>query len=160
MFVAGQYTATIGASPVSIGQVKEGFRRTHEFFKRLITGDNFAEAKQDAVYRGGDVHVQFTLLEYDAAGTATLIWPYGTFGDLGVIGVLDTSVATPLILTAIAGTTAATRPATMTFPTCVLAEGYPVELLFAPDLREVPLRLRCYPNPTAGASFKKHHVQT
>jgi hypothetical protein len=32
----------------------------------------------------------------------------------------------------------------------MLAEGFPVELLMAPDLKEVPIRMRVYPDDSTG----------
>lgn len=144
-FIAGPYTATLGASTVGIQE--EGYRIEHSVFKRLITGDNFAQTPQDAVFRGMEVLVSYRLEEYDAAGAATAFWPYGaSYLTMGQVGRLDSNVASQLILTATAGTTAAGSPATVTLPLCILAEGFPVDLLFAPDLRVIPIRQRAYPN--------------
>ena len=146
-FIAGRYTATW--NNLALGQTAEGFRLSHQFFKRLITGDAFAEAPQDAVYRGSELTIAYRLIQYDAAAAQTLMWPYSaTLFDMGVIGRTDvgSAIAKSLILTAVAGTPAAATPATLTFPTSILQEGFPVELLFAPDLREIPMRQRIYPN--------------
>lgn len=146
-FIAGGYTVTYNAS--TLGQLANGLRLSHEFFKRLITGDSYGETPQDAVYRGARVSVDCTLIEYNATGAALAFWPYNaTLYTIGVVGRLDvgSSLAKSLVLTAVAGTTAATVPATATFLTSILQEGFPVELLFAPDLREVPLRMRVYPS--------------
>lgn len=145
-FIAGQYTATLNAN--SLGQIEAGITLEHRFFKRLITGDNMAETPQDGIFRGGELFVAYNLLEYNAAGASAAFWPYGA-GYLNmstVIGTLDTASALQLVLTALAGTPAAATPATITLPDCVLAEGYPVGILFAPDLRTVPIRQRVYPN--------------
>lgn len=146
-FIAGRYSATWNS--LAVGQTANGFRLSNEFFKRLITGDNFGETPQDAVYRGGRMGIDFTLLEADAAAAQTLAWPYNaTKFDLGTIGRLDvgSSLAKSLVLTAVAGTSAAATPATQTHPLTILQEGYPVEALYASDLRDIPLRLRIYPN--------------
>lgn len=144
-FIAGRYTATIGAS--ALGQTADGYRLSHSFFKRLITGDAMGDAPQDAILRGAEMFLATRLLEYNAAGALAAFWPLSaTIFDMGVIGRLDSAVDASIVLTALAGTPAATTPATLTLPASVLAEGFPVELLFAPDLREVPLRFRVYPN--------------
>lgn len=146
-FVAGRYTATWNA--LAVGVTADGFRLNHKFFERLITGDNFAEAPQDAVYRGAEMFIGFTPIAYDSAALPTIMWPYAaTLYDMGVIGrtAVGSAIAKSLILTAVAGTPAAAAPATATFLTSKLAEGFPVEILYAPDLREVPLRLRIFPN--------------
>lgn len=146
-FIAGRYTGTWNAA--AIGQTAEGFTLSHQFFKRLITGDAYGEAPQDAVYRGAAVEVGWRSIEYNAAAIAGLIWPYnGTLLDMGTVGRLDygSSLAKQLVLTAVAGTPAAAAPASVTLTLTILKEGFPVDMLFAPDLREVPLRLRAYPN--------------
>lgn len=144
-FICGKYSATLGAQ--ALGQTADGYRVSHQLFKRLITGDNFADAPQDAILRGAEMFVAARLIEYNAAGALNAFWPLAaTIYDMGVIGRLDTAVADSLVLTALAATPAAAAPATATFLLTTLAEGFPVELLFAPDLREVPLRLRVYPS--------------
>ena len=145
-FIAGQYTATWNA--LAIGQTADGLRLIHQVFKRLVTGDSYAEAPQDAIYRGADLAISFRLIEYDAAAVQTLKWPYSaTKWQIGTVGTADvgSSLAKQLVMTAVAGTPAATTPATATFPKSILHENFPVEVLFAPDLREVPIRLRVYP---------------
>ena len=146
-FIAGQYTATWNA--LALGQTADGYRLSHQFFKRLITGDAFAQSPQDAVYQGAEVTLSARLIEYNAAAVQTLKWPYSaTPWTMGVIGRLDvgSAIAKSLVLTAIAGTPAAATPATITALLSILQEGFPVEVLFAPDLREVPLRMRIYPS--------------
>ena len=145
-FIAGGYTAVWNS--LSVGQIAAGSRITHQVFKRLISGDAYAESPQDGVYRGGEVVIGFTSLEYDAAAIQTIKWPYSaTKWDLGTVGRTDvgSSLAKSLIFTAVAGTPAAATPATMTFAKAILHENFPVEVLYAPDLREVPLRMRVYP---------------
>jgi hypothetical protein len=143
-FIAGRFTATLNAQ--SLGQTADGYRVSHQSFARQITGDALADTPQDAIHRGAEMFVATRLIEYNAAGAANALWPFGTIYDMGVIGRLYSAIADSLILTAVAATPAAATPATATFLLTILAEGFPVELLFAPDLREVPLRFRVYPN--------------
>lgn len=164
-FVAGGYTATWATA--ALGQTADGFRISHSFFKRLITGDLAADTPQDAIYRGREQFVGFTLIEAEEAGVADLTEPYfattgvplalGPIGNLDVQG--DQADGTPtagavkakaLVLTAVSGTVAANAgPATITFTFAVMAEGFPVEVLYAPDLREIPVRMRVYPDMTS-----------
>ncbi len=161
-FIAGQYTATYNAK--ALGQTADGFRLSHSFFKRLVTGDAGAETPQDAIYRGREQFITARMIEAFAAGIPDLVEPYAdTPGDpltLGVIGRLDvyngggvspTALAKSLVLTPVTGTSAAgDGPASITLSLAMLAEGYPVEVLLAPDLREVPIRCRVYPNMETG----------
>lgn len=145
-FIAGRYSATYNGS--ALGQTEDGIRLIHSVFKRLITGDAGGQTPQNAVYQGMEAFVQYTLLEYNAAGAAAALWPYGSgyLNASAMIGTLDSAHAKQLVLTAVAGTPAANTPATITLPNVILAEGFPVEILFAPDLRTVPIRQRIYPD--------------
>lgn len=157
-FIAGGYTATYNAK--ALGQTAEGFFLSHEFFKRIITGDAGGDAPQDAIYRGRAQFVETELLEAIAAGIADLVEPYaatrGTPLTMGVIGQQDVGRsgcvgrAASLVLTAIAGTCAAATPASITMPLSMLAENYPVRVLYGPDLRRIPIRIRVYPNISTG----------
>lgn len=146
-FIAGRYTATFNG--LSLGQTAEGYRLSHQLFKRVITGDAYGDTPQDAVYRGATAEISYRLLEYNAAGARAAFWPVANgYLDIGIVGRLDvgSGLAKSLILTSIQGTPAAGAPASITLPLVALKEGFPVELLFAPDLREVPMLQRCYPN--------------
>ena len=148
-FVAGGYTATWNS--LALGQCADGYRLSHSFFKRIVTGDSMAEGPQDAVYRGAEMFLQMTLIEFNAAGMYSIMWPYGNYLAPGLVGRMDvlSGLAKQLVLTALAGTPAATSPASISLPLAILAEGFPVELLMAPNLREIPIRMRIYPNSSA-----------
>jgi len=149
-FIAGSYSVTWNTA--ALGQLEAGATIEHRDFKRIITGDNYADTPQDAIHRGNEVFAQMTLIEYAAAGIAAAISPGSTaYLDFDrIIGTLDvgsgTANAKVLVLTALAGTPAAAVPASITFSAAILAEGFPVSILFAPDLRTVPIRFRCYPD--------------
>ena len=146
-FTSGRYTATWNA--LAVGQTADGFRISHSFMKRMITGDRHGETAQDAIIRGMEVSVEMRLIEFDAAAVQTLINPYGTGYAMDQVGklVVQHSFAKALVLTA-AQTNPGPLPLTQTIYQTILAEGYPVSLLMAPDLREVPIRLRAFPSST------------
>jgi hypothetical protein len=149
-FTTGRYTAVWNA--LAVGQTQEGFRISHQYMKRLIQGDKFGETPQDAVMRGMEVLVEARLLEWDAAAIQTLIFPYSNGYVVNSIGKLDVggSMAKPFILTAME-TNPGPTPASQTLGQAILQENFPVNLLFGPDLRDIPIRLRCY--PFANGSF-------
>lgn len=143
-FVAGQYTVTWNS--VSVGQVKDGIRLRQTSAGEEIRGDTGGDSIQDWVHRGGDVFAQLVSLEYGAGSTAPF-WPWETvLGRVGLPGVLASSKAKALVLTAVSGTTAATSPATLTGALACLPPGSSQELLFAPRLREVPLLFQLLPS--------------
>lgn len=154
-FVAGPYTATYGG--LDLGLTTQGFTVSHEFFKRMITGDQFGDGPVNAVYRGRAQFVEFESLEAEKAGVYALAEPYGSTAtslNSGVIGQFDVAagdgtgtcagVSSSLVLTKVA--TSCATPVTLTFPLAILAEGYPVRALYGQDLRTIPLRMRVYPS--------------
>lgn len=144
-YIAGKYDGTYDGT--TIGELAEGWRLSHSRFSRIITGHSGAKTPQDGIHQGGEMFLSMTCIEAYLTKVKLAFWPLSsTLFDLGVIGRLDSAMAKQVIMTALAATPAAASPATITFPLTILAEGYPVEMLFGPDLREVPLRLRLYPN--------------
>jgi hypothetical protein len=62
------------------------------------------------------------------------------------------SMAQPLIFTAITGTPITAAPASRTYAKAILSDGFPVDILFDTQLREIALQLDIY--PTADQSSK------
>lgn len=146
--VAGAYSSTY--KTLAAGMTRDGYRLSHEFFKRLITADEGGDTPLNAIYRGRAQFVEFELIEALKAAVVELIEPYGDPFTLGVIGQTDmtvgacTGIAGALIMTSLGACTAS--PASITLPHCILAEGYPVNLLHSSDPRNIPIRLRAYPS--------------
>jgi hypothetical protein len=151
-FIAGGYTATYDA--VTIGQIEAGVTMTWLKNKQVITGDNAARSAQDGVYQGIELFVDFVLMEHDLLKAMLAYAPYGAgvWGTQGVVGRVDSQVVSQLILTAVAGTTAASSPASVTMPFAIVAEDFPVRVKIGPQLRNVPMRMRVYPS-AAGVYF-------
>jgi hypothetical protein len=160
-FISGAYTMTYAGS--TVGQISTGITIDHNFFKQLITGDNGGDTPQDAVFRGGTVFIQFNLMEYDATSARACFWPYGsTYLTVSEdIGKLDyaqngtqSAIAAQIVMTVIANTPADldNAPNTVTIPTAILAEGFNASLLFAPELRVIPIRMRAYPSQSAAGA--------
>lgn len=151
-FIAGKYAATfdpVGATSIAtIGQIEQGITIDHVVFKEEIRGDNFAQTVQDSVFQGMGVSIAYTLIEWNATNAEILFWPYGTdyLTMDAVIGNLDSNLVGSLLLTALTGTPAASAPASITLPRVILANGFPVNVLYAPALRKVPIRQTVYPS--------------
>lgn len=144
-FVAGPYTCTWNA--LAMGVTEDGFELGVQHFEEAIRGDNMGDTIQDAVHRGTGITFETVLEEYDAATLPSILWPYhATFGQHGQAGVLDTSKAKILVLTAVAGTTASTRPATLQADKVIFEPGFLSKLKFASRLRKIPIRMRVYPS--------------
>ena len=160
-FIAGGYTMTYNSK--ALGQTADGIRMTYELFKRIITGHLAGQTPQDAIYQGQSRTSSFRLIEADESGIPDLLFPYtATIGDewqLGTIGLMDvrgqgsgtpTTRAKSMVLTAVTGTAAYNdAAATITLPLSSLHENFPVDVLLAPDLKEVPVRLRHYVDMSA-----------
>lgn len=144
-YLAGKYDGTYDGA--TIGELTDGWKLSASLFSRIITGHSGAKTPQDGIHQGGECFLAFTCMEAYLAKVKLAFWPLSaTLFDLGVIGRLDSAIAKQTVMTALAATPAAASPASITFPLCKLAEGYPVEMLFGPDLREVPIRFRLFPN--------------
>lgn len=158
-YIAGVYTATYNAK--ELGQTESpGIRLSHRFHKRMIQSDAGGDAPVDALYRGRDQFAQFTLLEAGKPGVLDLLEPYtlqesntpipfnsGPIGQFDVGSTECPGRAKPLVLTVKPGTCAAAfGPATITFPRAIIAEDFPIDVLFGNDLRMIPMRLRIYPD--------------
>ena len=159
-YIAGVYDATYNG--LALGRTESpGIRLSHRLHKRMITSDAGGDAPVDGLYRGRDQFAQFTLLEAGQPGVLDLIEPYAdrdsagnpipfTRGAIGQFDVGSTECpgrARPLVMTARPGSCAAVfGPATITFPLAIIAEDYPIDVLFGNDLRMIPIRLRIHAN--------------
>lgn len=159
-FIVGNYTATWNA--LACGELtNQGFQLSHRFFKRPITGDSRGQTVQNRIYQGRETFIRMTMIEFIAAAVASLIEPYatvvGTRHTLGVVGTLDvgytgvTGKSKSLILTVVSGTPASDKaaPTSMTFPLSIISDQA-IQLLYANDLREVPVQMDLYPDVTTG----------
>jgi hypothetical protein len=148
--IAGPFGAAWGSGPTSLGMTEDGIKLRQQVAKQLITSDSYGDSVIDGVFRGGQVFLTMVGIEYSAAIAG--MWPYGTFGVMGQVGRLDfgSSIAQQAVLTAVAGTTAATVPATLTAAQTAPDENMNAELQFAARGRYVPITLRCYPYSSTG----------
>lgn len=152
-FIAGGYTATWNALP--LGQIEDGFNLDFSLSAEDIRGDNFGDTVQDGVFRGGDMFLTATLLEYDLVNTSKVLWPWSAtnFGkiDAGFIGRLMSTFAKVLILTKVTGPSSS--PTTITCNTAVIAPRFNVNMLLAPRLKRVPIRLQFLPFVDSGNTY-------
>jgi hypothetical protein len=162
--VAGPYNGTYdalsttdgtGLGAVSFGKVDTGFRIRLQFTKEAVRGDLYGDTIIDNVFRGGNCHLSLVGIEYGVGlvgvftvysgtpgGTPTL----GVIGRLGLPGVMDSGskYAGAVVLTAVAGTTAAAAPATLTAAEGIVSEET-IEILLSTQYRRVPITLQLLP---------------
>lgn len=92
---------------------------------------------------------------------ANFAWPWDAdWGDIGTIGVLLSSLATPIMLTALTGTPAAALPTKFIAKSAILAPEYPIRLSLTPTLRRLQIRLQLLPYPTFDDSSQHSHFET
>jgi hypothetical protein len=156
-FIAGRYSSTHNA--VDLGICQEGYALQLEPKEAVINrSDAFGDMMIDTIYRGADWFLQLESLEYKA-GPIGSMYPFGALGTLGIVGRLGSDLATALVLTATAGTPAATAPASLTGSKAKLAANSGVSLQFSSVLRTVPIRMSLYPFD-AGSGVIKHFTTT
>ena len=115
-----------------------------------IFGHKWAKTPVDGIHQGADMTMRF-ICEEQTAGPLRAFWPwsptatasytFADFGRLGTIGVIDTTTAKNIVLTAIAGTSAATNgPSTLT--ALVIPTEQTQEMVMDTSLRKFPIELR------------------
>lgn len=146
--IAGAYTATLNpksAGAVALGYTRQGYNLNFvNRGERLEETDLFGLSLVDIVGRGMQMTID-TVCKIYAAATRDAIFPWtATFGRVYAaatpIGQLASTSPDILILTSVAGTTAAASPATLTAPSVKLSPDNNVGLIFSSVIREVPLR--------------------
>lgn len=148
-FIAGQYAGVYGAA--ALGTLEKGWRLRWQFHKEVIADtDAYGQTPIDSIYRGASVWIGGVFME-TKAGVIAVTSPYNSYAptgasafELGIIGRLDTGVAGALVLTAIAGTPAASSPTSLT-ATLAIQEEDQVEQQWGPTLRKTPFMMRCLP---------------
>jgi hypothetical protein len=158
--VVGPYTATWNSVALGVFEGDAGLPSLEHQAAGEDVGNTSAYGRTviDSVYLGANWFSSFTCIEYKA-GPISAFWPYhATLGRLGTIGVLLYTLSQALVLTAVAGTSAATAPATLTASKSILLPGFTPRIMFGPKLRTVPLRMRLFPYDSAGAII--HFSQT
>lgn len=166
VFVAGRYSGTFDSADVGITGNGYNIQQDTEL-EAIAETDAYGLSVIDGVFRGGQCFCDYSSKEYKA-GSLAATWPYGgTIGGAGVlgilinpgagntpIGILASDLAKAFVLTSTAGTPAATSPATLTGTLALLAANSNLGLMFNSKLREVPTRLRFYPDDVGGGVIK------
>ena len=150
--VPGVYTATLNAVALGI-TTSDGFKLKWRPARTQINNTNlYGDTLIDGIHRGvTGVQLLATFKEWNAA-LQHAIWPWGAAsppthdGTLGTIGRLVSDYAKALVLTAQAGSLAATKNAggvpnanTFTASLAILAPENDVEMLFGPVETDVPV---------------------
>jgi hypothetical protein len=146
VLVVGSYAVTWNAVSLGIMHGEEGVPTIIQVPKSrpINNTDKYGDSKIDSIHRGVEYWAEMVCQEYLKGLTALCPWA-AAFGEHGLPGVLKYSFAAALVFTAVAGTSAATSPATLTASKAVLADDHQTRLPFGPVLRTVGLRFDLMP---------------
>ena len=146
-FRPGEYSMTYAGANVGLTTSGGEHLRYRVAKKKINDTATYAQTLIDGIYRGFD-HVQLmvTFKEWNTP-VKQAIWPYssagapgGFDGTLGIIGRLDSDLAQTIVLSAVAGTPAATNgPITLTAAKAILSDANDIDILFGPDETDVPV---------------------
>lgn len=156
----GEYTMTYDGTAIGMCRSDGKSLRYRRKGKPINDTDTFGLTKIDGIALGCDVFLALTMIEWNA-GVKKAIWPQSTTfdGTLGVIGRIDSDLAKAIVLTAVAGTPAATLgPATLTASKGILAPENDVNIIFGPDETPIPLLFELLPYDDSGT--KRHFSLT
>lgn len=160
-FSTGPYTAQYtppsgaaggGGGQVSLGLVEDVWRWQGRVELADMVAGITARSVIDSVYQGGNWFMIVTFKEW-ASAVKNTIWPWhSTFGQSGVTGRIATDLAGSLLLTAVAGTPAATAgPATITAAKA-LCIGDVLDAPLGAVERNIPVLFRIYPHTLSSGS--------
>ena len=161
--IAGSYTATYqptGLSAVDLGFTERGYLLRWNYNTDDVDAtDTYGQGTLiEQFYNGLNMWVGGVFKEYKQ-GPLYAVAPWQTFAptgangfSLGVIGRAASAVGGPLILTATAGTPAASSPATATFPIAIIDKGHQVEQLYGPTHRTTPFLFRIIPSTVSATT--------
>lgn len=148
-FIAGAYTGAYDS--VALGMTEDGYELSWETkAERIEKSDVYGQKLIDFVYQGTDFALQADFMEYQASTVAAGYLYGAALGTEGVIGRLGSNVAEALVLTAVAGTTAAATPATLTANLAIVQPGTGSNVRFTSRLRTVPVRFTLLPYSSTG----------
>lgn len=141
-------TGTPGAGVAQDPGLVEGVRRFRRRKKGIqIKADLYGDSVIDGIYRGEEIFFQMTFKEWKAA-LLNVLHPYSTagWGDLGLIGRLDSDLAGDCTLTVLPGTPAATHgPSTIRARKLIIADENDLDFVLGNDQRDVPVLFRALP---------------
>lgn len=151
-FPPGPYSVTvvISATPTDIGLMEGAIHHNEKGFAQEVRASLYGDAVIEEITRGGEVFLILTIKEWKTASKYLMI-AEGALGTRGKAGRLRTALVSQIVLTALAGTPAATEgPVTRTYALPVLAAGHNVDITLGPEERNVPLVFRIFPSASAG----------
>lgn len=157
--IAGPYTGSYDGT--SLGMMENGYFLEKIDLSEEVRADLHGSEIADLIDMGSDWYIDYVMQEYGAGALkALLAWQVAasaspTLGGRGQPGrtAIGSGRAKSLVLTAIAGTPAASSPATLTASKAIIAPGHAARMLYGPSLRQVPMRQLLLPADYQTANF-------
>ena len=151
-FPPGPYTGTMAIAGLNsgaatdIGLMEGPIRHQQNVMGLPARCSLYAQNIIDYIMQGAGVFVVITVKEWDA-GAKALMHPFNaSHGIFPLTGVLMNTFFGQLVLTALAGTPAATEgPVTRTYPLAAILPGHNLDVTFGPVERNVPVVLGVLP---------------
>jgi len=156
--IAGAYTGSWNSA--SLGQSQSGYRLRATQNKEMVRSDSYGDSAIEGVFRGGDVFLLWTGIEYASAIGSW--WPYGSaFGAMNTggggnpVGLLDvgSSLAQQVSLTAATGTPAIGNPTNLAGSQAIIDENFSRETMLSSNARMLNFSMRLYPYVNSGLRF-------
>lgn len=145
---AGRYTITVAGVALGVLESNGSTDPTIEIIplgEEVTQTDLAGDAVLDILGRGSNAFFQCICKEAKT-GSMGAVWPFGAWGRMVPTGTYwGTTYGASLVLTAVAGTTAAANPATVTATYAVPTPNNATRLLYGPTLRKVPIRFQLLP---------------
>jgi hypothetical protein len=159
-FPPGPYEMTYKGT--SVGMMEGPIRGQDQHIAAAIRASLYGQTIIDWINQGMASFVAFTVKEWNAGAKAAM-WQAGDApGQCVEAGVLMNTRAGALVLTALAGTPAATEgPVTRTYALAMLLPGHNVDVTFGPEERNVAIVMVALPEPlTTGSKKTKTYADT
>lgn len=141
--IAGAYTTTWAGA--ALNYTRQGFNLNYTIkAEKLEETDIYGLSLIEMVYRGAQLIIDCICKVYGAGPTGVLAAFVTTFGQVwnptNPIGMLATTKAGSLVMTAVASTSAAASPATLTCLKSIVSPDNNFQIVFNSVIREVPLK--------------------
>lgn len=154
---SGPYSATwvVSGSPADIGLFEGPIRLQQNLIGLPVRASQWGQTIIDYILQGAGMFGVVTIKEW-TTNTKAFLWPFGsTHGIVDEPGVMFNAYAKQLVLTALAGTPAATYgPATRTYPYVAVLPGHNLDITLGPMERNIVVAVAVLPEPASGGSRK------
>jgi hypothetical protein len=158
-FPPGPYQVTFNGT--SIGLMEGSIRAGQQVIGLPVRASLWGQTVIDYILQGAFHSFALVMKEWNAGAKAAM-WQFGsTHGIVGEAGLLFNPLYKQVVMTALAGTPAATEgPVTRTYPLCGLLPGHNLDITMGPEERNVPVVFGVLPEPESANQKAKFFTDT